>query len=244
MTNPLIAKLEYGADLTDADRATLANLTRQTRYVGARQDLIQHGERPEVVYLILEGFACRYKILHSGSRQNMAYLVPGDFCDLHIAILDQMDHGIATLSSCTVVEIPRATILDLTDNHPRITRALWWCTLVDEGTLREWLVNLGQRQADQRMAHLFCELRLRLRAVGLADADSFEMPITQVEIGETLGLSVVHVNRTLQALREANLVVFRGRRVTIPNAGRLEAYCEFEPSYLHLEPRSRSAVKK
>lgn len=239
--NPFIAKLERGAELTDTDRAVLANITHVTRHVGTRQDLIREGERPDDVHLVLDGFACRYKMLADGSRQNVAYLVPGDLCDLHVAILDRMDHAIATLSPCTIVAIPRGTILELTEHHPRIARALWWCTLVDEGTLREWLVNLGQREASQRMAHLFCELLLRLQAVGLADANSYGLPLTQDEIGDTLGITPVHANRTLQDLRKAELLAFRSKRVTIPDPARLMAYCDFDPSYLHLTNRLNSA---
>lgn len=241
MSNPLIAKLEHGVDLTDADRAVLNDLVRQIRTVGARQTIISEGERPEFVYLVLDGFACRYKTLKDGSRQNMAYLVPGDFCDLHIAILDAMDHTIATLSPCTVVDIPRHAILDITDRYPRIARALWWCTLVDEGTLREWLLNIAQREADQRLAHLFCELLVRLQAVGLADANSYALPITQDELADTLGITSVHTNRTLQTLREADLITLRSKRLTIHDVARLRDYCDFDPRYLHLTMRKNGA---
>ncbi len=237
MPNPLIRKLERGAALTHKDRSLLQKACERTRQVGSRQDIIREGERPEKVHLVLAGFACRYKTLEDGSRQNMALLVPGDFCDLHVAILGQMDHSIATLSACTIVDIPRATILDLTENHPGITRALWWCTLVDEATLREWLLSMGQREAGQQMAHLVCELLLRLQSVGLADKNGYDLPITQVELGETLGISSVHVNRVLQALREAGLIEWKGQRLTIPDIDRLKAFCGFTANYLHLQAR-------
>lgn len=243
MNNPLIAKLQYGAELSPQEIAVLAGITNQTRLIEAHQDIIQEGERPEAVILITQGLACRYKVLANGARQNMALLVPGDFCDLHVAILDVMDHSIATVSACTVVEIPRHVILDLTTRYPQIARALLWCTLVDEGTLREWILNLGQRGADKRMAHLFCELLIRLQVVGLATDTSFELPLNQLEIGETLGISAVHTNRTLQALRDDGLVEFSRRRITVPDVARLHAYCEFDPNYLHLTKR-KSIVKR
>ena len=137
MSNPLIRKLQYGACLTDEDRIVLAKLSSATRHVAPYQDITTEGDRPENVHLVVEGFACRYKLARDGSRQIMAYLVPGDFCDLHVAILGQMDHSIGTGWGCTVVDIPRDTIEELTAHHPRITRALWWATLADEGTLRE-----------------------------------------------------------------------------------------------------------
>jgi CRP-like cAMP-binding protein len=236
MFSPLIRKLGHGVDLTEADRDRLAYLGR-TRQIDARQEIIAQGDRPEDVHLVLSGFACRDKVLRNGKRQILALLVPGDFCDLHVAILDVMDHGITALSPCTVAELPRATILNLTENHPRITRALWWTTLVDEAILREWLVNMGQREAHQQLAHLFCELLVRLQAAGIGDADGYPFPLRQGDLAEVLGLTSVHVNRTLQSLRDENLIVLRGRRLEIPDVERLKAYCDFDPAYLHLVKR-------
>ncbi|WP_246102716.1 Crp/Fnr family transcriptional regulator [Methylobacterium terricola] len=216
----------------------LHDLCGRTHQVSANEDIIGEGERPENVHLVMEGFACRYKLLSDGKRQIMALLVPGDFCDLHIAILGEMDHSIGTGWGCTCVKIPRATINDLTTNHPRIARALWWATLTDEGTLREWLVNMGQRRADKQMAHLFCELLVRLQTVGCADEDSFEFPISQSDLADTLGVTPVHVNRVLQELRAQNLIVWRSKRLQILNVERLKAFCDFNPNYLHLTRRA------
>jgi CRP-like cAMP-binding protein len=166
-------------------------------------------------------------------RHIMAYLVPGDFCDLHVLILKAMDHNIGTLSACSVVKISARRILEMTE-RPALARALWWATLVDEAVLREWLVNIGQREAPERLAHILCELLLRLRAVGLADSNCYELPITQEELGDTLGLSTVHVNRTLQALRAANLITLKGGHVVILDPDRLFEFSGFNPNYLHL----------
>jgi len=179
----------------------------------------------------------RYKLLPDGGRQIMAYLVPGDFCDLHVSILGEMDHGIGALSACEVAYISRRTVEDLTTNRPAITRALWWATLVDEGTLREWLVNMGRRPADQQMAHLFCELLVRLQSVGLATQTSYEFPLTQAELADTLGVSDVHVNRMLQQLRADGLITLQGKRLTIPDVERLHEFAGFDPNYLHLTKR-------
>ena len=157
-----------------------------------------------------------------------------------MSLLGQMDHGIATLASSRIVKIPRTTIEDLI-NNPRIVRALWWSTLVDEGTMRAWLVSAGRRQANRQMAHLFCELLARLEAVGLADEGKFDFPVTQEDLGDILGASTVHVNKTLKALREKGLVLFDGKRVTIPDPTRLAEFAEFDPLYLHL--RNRGAQK-
>ena len=234
MTNPLVLKLERGAELNDQDRTLLRSITQNSRRLAAREDIIREGDTPDDVHLVLEGFACRYKMLSDGRRQIVAFLIPGDFCDLHVAILGTMDHGLATLTPCTIVDLPRATIEEITFNHPRITRALWWCTLVDEAILREWLVNMGQRPADRQAAHAICELLVRLQTVGRATDNSFELPLTQEELGDALGLSIVHVNRTLQRLREEKLIVFKGKVLSIPDVERLKLFADFDANYLHL----------
>ncbi|WP_306461776.1 Crp/Fnr family transcriptional regulator [Salinarimonas soli] len=175
----------------------------------------------------------RYKLLANGNRPIMAYLIPGDLCDVHVSLLAQMDHSIATLSPCRIAYIPRERIDAIMNDHPRLARALWWATLVDEAILREWLVNHAHRPADQRLAHLLCEILLRSKAVGLTDDDSFELPITQDELGDTMGLSTVHVNRTIQHLRATGLITSQGRRVVVDDLERLMEFCGFNPNYLH-----------
>jgi CRP-like cAMP-binding protein len=235
VANPLIWKLEHGAELLEEDRQTLEKAISQVRQVGAREDLIREGDKPHNVHAVLEGFACRYKTLSNGERQIMAWLVPGDLCDLHVSILGEMDHSIATLAPCKIAFMPRETIEELTFKHPAINRALWWATLVDEATLREWLVNAGRRPVDKRMAHLFCELLLRLQSVGCTMDDSFEFPLTQEELGDTLGVSTVHVNRVLQQLRGDGLITLKGKRLTIHDVAGLQEFAEFNPNYLHLK---------
>jgi CRP-like cAMP-binding protein len=238
--NALVAKLEAFADLSAGDLQWLTTISSKPTGVEAKVDLIREGDVPEEVFLILEGFAYRYKTTPEGRRQIFAYLVPGDFCDMHVALLGEMDHSIATLSSCKLVRISTRTVMDLTDNHPKLTKAFWWCSLVDEAVLREWLVNVGQRSTDQRIAHLFCELHVRLKAVGLTTDGSFQLPITQSELADTVGLSSVHVNRSLKELREAGLVTFRGGSVHIADVHRLKGFASFSPNYLHLHRRERA----
>jgi CRP-like cAMP-binding protein len=234
MSNPLVFKLQHGADLTDEDRAVLQAIISRTREVGPREDLIREGDKPEHVRLVLEGFAFRYKMLADGQRQITGYLVPGDFCDLHVWILGEMDHSIGTLTRCTIVEIPGETINELTARYPRIARALWWATLVEDAVTREALVNMGQRPADRQLAHFLCELLVRLQAVGRASETSYEFPVTQEDLGDTLGLSTVHVNRTLQKLRDDGLITLKGKTLTIPDADALKRFAGFNPNYLHL----------
>lgn len=242
MTDPLTRKLQNFAPLSGEDRRVLAEITHQSRLVRARTDIIQEGERPDDVRLVLEGFACRYKIVPDGRRHIMAYLVPGDLCDVHVFILKAMDHSIGTLSACRVVDIPRDRILEMLE-RPAIARALWWSALVDEATLREWLVNIGRRPAEQRVAHLLCELLMRLQTVGLVNGDSYELPITQGDLAETVGLTLVHVNRVLQRLRATGLITLRSRHLVINDAQALKRFSEFNPNYLHLAENAETAER-
>ena len=237
----LSLKLERFAKLTAADKAQLDALVRPVESAVASVDLIREGDKPDAVFLIVEGFACRYKITSTGDRHIMAYLIPGDLCDLHVFMLREMDHCIGTLSPCKFVRIPHVEILTLLDN-PRLARALMCAALVDAAVLREWLVNIGRRTAEERIAHLFCELLLRMRAVGLAKADSYELPITQNEIAETMGLSDVHVNRVLQSLRRRQLITLGSKTIVILDIGKLNDFCGFNPNYLHLDQTGGSAI--
>jgi CRP-like cAMP-binding protein/ActR/RegA family two-component response regulator len=233
MGNPLIRKLEGFTCLTEADRAMLARISAETRLVAPGTDLVREGDAPVGVFLVMAGLACRHKLRETGARQIMAYLLPGDMCDLDVALLDTMDHTISTLSACEVVRLAPETVADVLDNHPQIARALRKAQLVDEATLREWLVNVGRRSTAERMAHLFCELLLRLQAVGCASEDTYALPLTQIDLADTLGITPVHVNRTLQDFRRAGLIELKRRRLKILDLPRLRALAEFRPNYLH-----------
>ncbi len=238
MIGPFIRKLEAFGPLSLADKALLENSMNRARSVAARVDIAAEGSRPDNVHLIVDGFACRYKMLEDGRRQIVAYLLPGDFCDVHVFILKEMDHSIGTLSSCKVIDISAEQILAWTE-RPALARALWWATLVDEATLREWLLNVGARPAEQRIAHLLCELLLRLETVGLTDGATYELPITQNELGDTTGLTGVHVNRVLQRLRADGLITWRNQKLVILDADRLRELSGFNPNYLHLSRARR-----
>lgn len=238
MTNPLALKLKSVVDLTDADQTRIEEMLTDVRTFKAKQDLIKEGDRPEVVFLVLKGWAYRYKILPDGGRQIMAYLLPGDLCDPHIFILKEMDHSIGLLSDAKVAAIPKAAIIAMTDENPRLARGLWWSTLVDEGTLREWLANMGRRDAHDRIAHLLAELWLRLKTVGMTDGGRFELPLTQEIFADTMGLTSVHVNRMLQQLRDDGLVEWERGRMCIPDVQRLMKVTRFESNYLHLQRRT------
>lgn len=233
MSNPLILKLERREHLSSVDKDALNELVLTSRIVDGREDLISEGENPTCVRLVMEGLAYRYKHLANGRRQIMALLVPGDCCDAHISLLGRMDHSIGTLTACRVVEISNEAIERIVADHPSIQRAFRWATLVDEAILREWLVGMGQRTADRRMAHLFCELHVRFRTVGLATRSDFNLPLSQSDLGDILGLSQVHVNRMLQNLRGKGLISFNSGKVVMPDAEQLREFAGFNEDYLH-----------
>ncbi|HYW17351.1 MAG TPA: Crp/Fnr family transcriptional regulator [Allosphingosinicella sp.] len=238
----LVAKLETRGPLSEEDRRDLNSLHKSAREVGARRSIIREGDRPDHVHLMVEGWAARYKLLPDGARQITAFLIPGDFCDLHITILGEMDHGISTLTRSRVAFIHRSRMEDLTE-RPSLIKAFWWSTLVDEAILRSWIVNVGRRDAYESIGHLFCELYVRMKNVGLVDQQHFDLPLTQEEIGDALGLTSVHVNRVLQRLRSEDLISLRQGVLTILDYRRLEAASGFNSNYLHLDRREEKLIR-
>ena len=234
MLEPFIAKLRHGAELTEADEAALLAGVAHVRTVPADTDLVREGAPTGSVRLILDGIAFRYKAVPNGRRQILAFLLPGDLCDLQIPILGVMDHGIKTLTRCRVASISQS-VVDSWTERPRVVRALWWATLVDEAIMREWIVNLGARQAEQRVAHLLVELLHRLRSVGLATDKGYALPLSQEKLGECTGLSTVHVNRVVTRLRASGLVTFQRHRVAVEDLEALMEMAGFDPGYLHLK---------
>lgn len=243
MTNPFIRKLEYGAALTREDRELLAMVSANSRRICAGKDIISEGDNPTDTHLIMGGVACRYKQMSGGNRQIMALLLPGDLCDLHARILGEMDHSVGTLSEAWIVTVPPRTVDEITAN-PRVNRAMQWMTLVDEGILREWLVNLGQRDSWRRVAHLICEVHMRLKSVGLTEANSFDFPLRQSDLASAAGISNMHVHRSLTKLREDSLILLRSKRLTILDLDRLRAVAGFNSNYLHLRDCNHAVLPR
>jgi CRP-like cAMP-binding protein len=231
----LIRKLENFAPLSEEEKTALIDASTTIRHYAAHEDLIQEGAPTDGVKIILDGLACRYKVLPDGRRQIVAYFVPGDMCDLRVFLLKRMDHSIGTLCPVEAALLSQESVLELTERYPRLTRALWWSTLVEEAITREWIVNVGHRTAFERMAHLFCEIFLRLQAVGLTQENRCDLPLTQTELADTLALSAVHVNRTLMDMRRAHLVTFQGGQLIIHDRQALQSVAGFDPNYLHLD---------
>lgn len=188
---------------------------------------------------LISGFVHRYKQLSDGRRQSMEVSIAGDFVDLHSLLMKRIDHDIGCLAPCQVAIFPHERLRELTESQPHLARVLWLSTVIDAAIHREWIVSLGVRSALQRLAHLFCELWTRLDAVGLAQDHGFDFPVTQTELADILGISSVHVNRTLRELRELGLATFRGRMVEITDWAALTRTAEFDAGYLaqHSRPR-------
>lgn len=241
MHNPLVRKLERFTRLSQDDREALDVVTRtRVRRRNPRQDIIREGDKPDHVNAILTGWACRYKVLSDGRRQILAFFVPGDLCDLHVYILREMDHSIAALTPITYAEINRDDFERLTNGRPRVMQAMWWDTLVTAAIQREWTADVGQRTALERLAHLLIELFYRMDAVGLAAANSCELPLTQAEIAEAMGMTSVHANRMLQELRAMKLIELSNRRLVIRDMAALEEVAQFNSRYLHLKREGSS----
>ena len=232
--NPLIRKLESIFVLSDDERSALLGLAATITNVGADEEIIHEGNRPSECCLIVEGFACRYTMTEEGKRQIFSFHIPGDIPDLQSLHLEVMDHSLGTLVPSRLAFIPHAAIRDLMRRCPRIADAFWRDTLIDAAVFRAEMVGLGRRDAYGRIAHLLCELFVRLKAVGLTSGRAYALPITQAELGDALGLSTVHVNRTLQQLRGDGLIQTQGGTVMVQDWERLKRAGQFEETYLHL----------
>src|SRR5215212_268584 len=230
----MIRKLDSIFPLSEEERQALQDLPVQITVINADQDIVRIGDRPSQCCLLLEGYTCVYKLTSEGKRQIMALHVPGDIPDLQSLHLKVLDNSIATICPCTIGFIQHEDLRRVCERHPRVTAALWRETLVDASVFREWLLNIGRRESYTRMAHLLCEFLVRLKAVGLAEEDTFDLPITQVELADAIGTSTVHVNRVLQALRAEGLIETKSTQVTIPDWERLKEVGDFDPLYLHL----------
>jgi CRP-like cAMP-binding protein len=239
VTNPLTKKLLWHGELSPAERATLDAMIERTKDIASGEDLVREGDKPNHSILLLSGFAARYTLVDDGRRQIMAVHVTGDFVDLHSFVLKTMDHSVGALTRCKIALVPHDFLQGITERLPHLTRLLWLDTLVDASTHREWIVGMGRRSALEQLAHFVCELYVRLEVLGLVDGGSFELPLTQTDLGDALGLSLVHINRTVRELRESGLVTWRGAQVTIKNWDKLVALAQFDPTYLHLNREGR-----
>jgi CRP-like cAMP-binding protein len=239
--HPLVRRLKSIYTLADGDAEALVNLPMQVVALRTDQDIVREGDRPSRSCLILEGFACMYKVTGEGKRQILSFQIAGDVPDLQSIHLNVLDNSLGTITPCKVGFILHETLRDLCARHPRIAAALWRSTLIDAAIFREWMANIGRRQAYSRMAHLLCEIVTRMRAVGLAEDHSCELPMTQSELADATGISTVHVNRTLQELRTNGLITLKGSTLIVQDWDALKQAGDFDPAYLHLRDDEEAA---
>jgi CRP-like cAMP-binding protein len=233
-TTMLLRKLEEVMVLSHSERQTIEELPERVLHIEPRKDIL-NGSRPASVHLLRTGIAGRYTLLGQGQRQITAFLVPGDCCDLRALLMGVMDHSVAAFGSCEVAVVPHQRLFAAIEKHPRLGLALWGDTLLDAAIHRQWVANVGRRSAYARIAHLLCEIWFRLKSVGLAHDFAFVLPLTQADLGDATGLSVVHVNRTIRQLREDGLIrVSKDRAVQLLDWQRLTEVGEFDPAYLRV----------
>ena len=233
-----LKKLRQRTDISPDEERVIRGAVSETQRIPADEIFVRSGQELTSSTLLLSGWMARSKDLPSGERQVTELHVVGDFVDLHGFTLKRLDHEVVTLSECVIGVVPHDRLLKITTQHPHLARVYWFCTNVDAAIHREWALSLGQRSAISRMANLFCELYLRLRVVGRTTGHGYEFPLTQRELSECLGLTVVHANRTLQELRRRGLVEMENRFVNILDPRGLEGVAEFDPAYLYLGRQS------
>lgn len=232
--NPLVAKLSRLTHLADVDSEAIRELCFDQRRLNTRDELLTQGQRPEHAFLLIEGWAMRYKTLPDGRRQVLSYMLPGDISHVHVFASERMDYSVRLLGAAQVAVFSRTMMSDLLERSPATQRALWRSSLVDACIAGEWLVNIGARDAYGRLAHLFAELWYRRNAVDPIREPFFELPMTQFHLAETVGTTTVHVNRTLKRMRADGLIDASGK-VRIRDIDGLVSASGFDPSYLHLD---------
>jgi len=236
---PMVRKLRSRARLDPLDEAALYDLPYRVQSVAPAGHLVREGDRPERSCLILSGFAYRHKVTAEGARQIVSVHMPGDLVDLDAALLNVVDNNVQALTHCEVAFFPRDALRALILSRPRVAAALWVDTLIDASIFREWVVNVGRRDARGRIAHLLCEFAKRLEVAGLVAEYRYELPMTQEQLADATGLTAVHVNRVLKAMESDGLIQRDRRFIGIPDWDALRSAGGFSELYLHLDQMPR-----
>jgi CRP-like cAMP-binding protein len=232
---PLVEKLTYRVKLSAEDRAAILALPFTLRTVERGQFLVRERELALYSCVMLSGYAIRSKTTARGDRQIVAIHMKGEVVDLQNSLLKVADHSVQMLTAGTVAQIPREAVIQLTLDRPTIAHAMWIDTLVDASIFREWITNVGRRDARTRVAHILCEFAVRLRIAGLGQDNHYELPMTQEQLADATGLTSVHVNRTMKALEAEGLIERpNARAICIGDWRRLAEVGDFDTNYLHL----------
>jgi CRP-like cAMP-binding protein len=235
---PLVRKLLLHAKLDEQDQIAILDLPHVVRELEGSKYIVREGDKPTHSCLLVSGFVIRHKIVEGGGRQIVNIHVSGDMCDMQNSLLATADHNVQTLTRCEVAFIPREALVDLAFTRPAVGKALWLETLVEASIAREWIANVGRRDARARVAHLLCEFAYRLDAVGLGEECNFQLPMTQEQLADTTGLTPVHVNRTLKGLDNEGLTTRTKRSVKINDWKRMAQVADFRSTYLHLPDKA------
>jgi CRP-like cAMP-binding protein len=240
--SPVLRKLRQSGRVSDATCEALFRLPFSVRSLRAHDHVVRTGENVQSCFVLLSGFAHRYKIVAGGSRQIVALHLPGDFIDLQSAFLGRATHGLQMMTPGDTASVPLKDLQEVVARHPELQQALWVESLVDLSNTSEWVTNVGRRDARSRIAHLLCEFASRLKAVGMNPEREFTLPMSQEQIADATGLTSVHVNRTLQELGRSDLIRRKGRSITVPDWQALADTADFDPGYLSVgEPAQRQS---
>lgn len=230
----MVRKLEMHVALGAENRAALLALPCTLRTYEASAYLVREGDVPDQCAVLISGYAFRQKLTGAGMRQIVSFHIPGDALDFQHLFLEVADHNVQTLTRAEVATIPRTALREITRTHPRIGHAIFVNTLVEASIFREWVLNVGRRDARTRLAHFLCEFAARLDSQGLTGSGGYELPMSQEQLGDALGLTAVHVNRTIKALEADGLITRNRRRITFPSWDALRDVADFSNRYLHL----------
>jgi CRP-like cAMP-binding protein len=232
--NPLIARLRRFMELTPEETDALLGLQQHRVRFPAHAEIVAHGQKYAACYIVQEGWGCRYKLLPNGRRQVLDFVLPGDFIGLHSTLMGGASHAVEAITNLIAAQFPARLISEVSQRHPRLNLAAAWCEAREAAIMRERVVSVGRRDAYQRLTHLFLELHQRLSAINGAGASSFDLPVTQEQLGDALGLSAVHVNRTLRRLRSNGIIRFdsKPRRISLLNPSKAVETSDFDDRYL------------
>lgn len=239
----VLRKLERFGALSEADGEAIRALRYRTESVATGHHLVREGDKVAECCVLVSGYACRHKTTSEGGRQIVSFHIPGDFLDLQHLLLARADHSVQAMTKATVAWLSRDAIRALVRTRPTVNEALWCETLVEASIFREWVLNVGRRDARSRIAHMLCEFAARCEAAGVGGLEGFRLPMTQLDIADATGLTPVHVNRMLRALREDGVIAGVGKRIEITDWARMREVADFDSGYLHLA-RERPAVDR
>jgi CRP-like cAMP-binding protein len=236
-----LERLLRRSHLSSEEQAAILGLRSQASQVAAHRDIVSLGEQVHYSCLVVDGLVGRFDQMKDGRRQITALHIPGDMCDLHSVVWPISGWGLEAMTTTTVLHIPHSELRQLATDHPAIALAFWRDTTADASVLAKWVGNLGRRDAASRLAHFFCEIGMRMEQAGLGTRTDFGLPMTQTQIGDAMGLTSVHVNRTLQALRADRVLRTDRRTIHVEDWARLVQLAEFDPEFLLIEPMQVAA---